>query len=39
MSLFEESGTFVAFVETSLQALTDNMILIQSSWIDNPIRL
>lgn len=30
--------TFVAFVEISLQALTDNMILIQSSWIDNPIR-
>lgn len=31
--------TFVAFVEISLLALTDNMVLIQNSWIDNPIRL
>ena len=30
---------FFAFVEIYLQALTDNMILIQSSWIDNLIRL
>lgn len=39
MILLEELGPFVAFVETPHQGVTDNMILIQSSWIDNPIIL
>lgn len=30
---------FFAFVEISIQGVNDNMILIQISWIDNPIRL
>lgn len=30
---------FFAFVEISIQGANDNMILIQISWIDNPIRL